>query len=853
MLPWLRRKQEPPPAPSRYAEERVREKYVSFQTLLNLNTECLELMAGLQEDLEYAPPLRDVIGERISGIFDRARGIVGALARLGGEKTQELADLLDALRHQVERYIAGLQELASPRLAVALSQIDLESIGEVGGKAAYLGEIKSRLGIPVPDGYVMTTEAYWQFCGVPCWREVRDKLRRVEPEDLDSLAAASRSLQAMVMELPVPRSVEVALVDRARALGRSGEGLVVRSSAVGEGGDRTYAGQYLSLLNVPVEGIVAAYRKVIAARFSERALSYRLSTGLAEAESPMAVLVMPLVAARAAGVMYTRDPAHPASKEIWITSTRGLGADVASGRAPADLFVVSRRRGHKLLRAELALQQEQRIASAGGGTELRPLEATAGAAPSLRPDELARLADYGVAIEEHFRCPQDIEWAVDASGKLWILQSRPLALVRAERERWRWRPPAEPLSRGGVTIYPGRVSGPAFVAPESAAREEIPQGSILFLRRASPEIVTLFPRIAGVVATSGNLTGHVAALLREFRIPSVFLMENAFERVQPGELVSLDAANRKLYRGRLWESRTAERSRDGGERRAARGPIGEKILHLNLLDPSAQSFRPSGCRSVHDVLRYCHEKAIEAMFLVNDLEMEKTGHAARQIKMEVPLNIYVLDLGGGLAEEAANSLQVEPHQILSRPFQSLWKGITHPGVSWKRDMSARFSDLASLVASSFSPQTGAMRALGMRSYLLVAREYMNLNSRLAYHYSLVDSCLCDDPLRNYISFRFAGGGSTRYRRNLRACFLEACLRHYRYQLQRRGDLVNAWMRRISAEEADYALDILGRLLACACQLDMYMDNPDTMQWFVEQFLRGNYAFEETEDTDQTRR
>lgn len=162
-------------------------------------------------------------------------------------------------------------------------------------------------------------------------------------------------------------------------------------------------------------------------------------------------------------------------------------------------------------------------------------------------------------------------------------------------------------------------------------------------------------------------------------------------------------------------------------------------------------------------------------------------------------------------------------------------------------MPARFSDLASLVASSFSPQTGAMRALGMRSYLLVARDYMNLNSRLAYHYSLVDSCLCDDAVRNYISFRFAGGGSTRYRRNLRAYFLEACLRHYGYTVQRRGDLVNAWMRKVPPEEADFALDILGRLLACACQLDMYMDHPDTMQWFVEQFLRGNYAFEEQEN------
>jgi pyruvate,water dikinase len=853
MLEWLKRRREAPQklAP-RYAEERIRDKYLTFQNALNLNTECLELMADLQEDLQYVPPLRDVVEDRISAIFERSQGIVQSLRKLGGDKTDELSALLASLRHEVERHVAGLQELATPRLAVWLSQVGVGEIAEVGGKAAYLAEIKNKLGLPVPDGYILTTEAYRQFCGIPCWREIRDALRTVDPENLESLRTASRELRRMVMSVPLPRGVEVALVDWAKALKNAGRGLAVRSSAVGEGGERTYAGQYLSLLNVPADQVAGAYRRVIAARFSERALSYRVSTGLLEVDSPMAVLVLPLLPVRSAGVMYSRDPANPRSQEVWITATWGLGLDVASGRVPADMFIVSRKGRHKVLRKELAAQREEIIPRPGGGTEHRRIRAEE-RGPSLSEPELARLTEYAASIEDHFQCPQDIEWAVDAAGKIWILQSRPLAIVRAERERSRSRPHGEPVLSGGLTIYPGRVSGPAFVAEEKVPLEEVPQHSVLFLRRASPEIVKLFPRISGVVAQWGNVAGHAAALLREFKIPSAFLVESIFERIRTGEPVSLDAANRKVYRGSFWESRLVEKTDRDGERGPVRGPVSEKILTLNLLDPSAHSFRPSGCKSVHDVLRYSHEKVVEAMFLVNDLEMEKTGHGARQIKMEVPLNIYVLDLGGGLADEAASSREVEPAQILSRPFQSLWKGVTHPGVSWKRDMPARFSDLASLVASSFSPQTGAMRALGMRSYLLVAREYMNLNSRLAYHFSLVDSCLCDDSIRNYISFRFAGGGSTRYRRSLRAYFLEGCLRHYGYVVQRRGDLVNAWMRKVPAEEADVALDILGRLLACACQLDMYMDNPDTMEWFIEQFIRGNYTFEEQEEsTIQTR-
>ena len=135
-----------------------------------------------------------------------------------------------------------------------------------------------------------------------------------------------------------------------------------------------------------------------------------------------------------------------------------------------------------------------------------------------------------------------------------------------------------------------------------------------------------------------------------------------------------------------------------------------------------------------------------------------------------------------------------------------------------------------------------MRPLGEKSYLLVAEEYMNLNSRLAYHYSLVDACLCDIPANNYISFRFEGGGATRQRRHLRACFLDRCLARYGFQVDRRGDLVNAWFRKAPPDQIGERLDILGRLIASSSQLDMYMTSHETMQWYVDQFLAGNYGF-----------
>ncbi len=851
MFRWLfRRKQESAaPAVKRViTAERLREKYQNFRELLSLNTECLEVIVRLQEDLTYIPPRREIVASRLESIFTKARGIVAALDKLVGFRHVKLYEALERQQDEVERYIAASEELAQPRMAAWMYEIGMEDVAEVGGKAAALGEVSRKLGVPVPSGYVLTTEAYRQFCGVPNWHKIRDSIHELEPNNLEALRKVSQILQEMVMETPLPRAVEVALLDRARAVGA--DRFAVRSSAVGEGpegGARTLAGQFLSVINVPEEGLVDAYKRVIASRFSERALAYRLSTGLLEVETPMAVLVLPVIRARVSGIMYTRDPGNPKSKELWITATRGLGLDIASGKMPADLFVVSRKRRHEVIEAHIAEKQQEILLRPEGGVEHRKLPPEESKAPSLEPEAAAKLAEYGVKLEEYFKAPQDVEWSLDEEGRIWILQTRPLAVVGAGKARSKSRIKETPVVSGGRTIYPGQVSGPAYVIEDIHRCAEPPEGAVVFLRRASPEIVKLFSRISGLVAEWGNVAGHAAALLREFKIPSVFLMEGALEKVTPGETVSLDSIRASVYSGRLWGRRPADRTETVYQQSTADDPISKNILRLNLLDPQAHDFRPAGCKSTHDILRYCHEKAIEAMFTVNDVELEHGAVAAKNLKTDLPLNFSVLDLGGGLKMKDPTSGDVTPEEIVSLPFKALWRGVTHPGVSWKREIPASLSDLASVMASSLKPQDYLTRPLGRKSYLLAAEEYMNLNARLAYHFTLIDASLTETPSKNYIAFRFVGGGTTPFRKNLRAIFVEQVLTHYGFLVDRRGDLVNAWLKKAPAPETFDALDILGRLIACASQLDMFMSSHEVMRWYVRQFLEGNYRFVQNEE------
>jgi len=840
---WLFRRATRPQETTNPAADRVRAKYASFRELLALNNESLELMAGLQNDLQYVPPRREILGDRGGAIFNRIRGVVASLERLTGVSQRTLAAAIETQQNEIERYSATLEERARPRLSAWLSELDVDSEDDAGSKAAVLGEIRNRLGLPVPDGFVLTTEAYRQYCGIPLWEKIRDSTHDPDLNDLEAMRRVSESLTQSAMESPLPHTVEAAIAEGTATLLRQGGALAVRSSARGEGHARSYAGQFLSLLNVPASQAVDAYRRVIAARFSERALFYRLSAGLPEVDIPMAALFVKMIPARAAGIMYTRDPGNPKSKTLWITATRGLGLGIASGRNPADLFLVARASPHAVVERNVVKKEEEVVLQDGGGIATVPLAAAARDQPSVPDVYLHTLADWGLQIEEHFRAPQDIEWVLDREGALWIVQSRPLANADAGRVKPRSRPKTEPKLAGGRTVYPGRTSGPAFLVDEIQNIGAALPGTVVFIRKPSPEIVGILPRIAGLVAEWGNVAGHAATLLREFQIPSVFQMTGAFDRLTSGEPVSLDAVQARVYPGILWPAGRRELSVVERYRERTGDPIGARLLTLNLQDPAADNFRPSGCKSGHDVLRYCHEKAIETMFEVNDRELEHGGaQSFRKLETPLPLNLSVIDLGGGLAPADPEKRTVTPSEIVSRPFQALWQGISHPEVTWTRGMPASIGGLASVLAASFAPRGGIARPLGQESHLLVADEYMNLNSRLAYHYSLVDACLSDIPGENYISFRFEGGGAAHSRRSLRACFLEKCLVHYGFRVDRRTDLVNAWFRKAPADQTAERLDLLGRLLACSSQLDMYMHSREVMNWFAEQFILGNYAF-----------
>ena len=829
-----------PPLPQ--GTEWVRQKYQGLQSLLGENSRLLEIMADLEADLRFLPLGSASLEYQIRGLVEGTLLLIEDLNRLADDRYGGLYKAYLKIEREILQTLKTSTRPSPSRWAVFVGESGMGQEGEVGGKAARLGELKKIFPELIPDGFVVTASAYQKTISTAALTaELRSLLDTLEvSSDQERFKSKAARIRQMIHQVPLPQAIEEAIRDFAQAHWPPSQRWVVRSSAVGEDGPLSFAGQFDTILNVPTPRLGEAYLKVLASHFNDRAISYRLSRGLTEVETPMAVLFLPLIEARSAGVLYTLDPGQPEGKQMLLSATWGLAAEMVGGQAPADLFRVDRNDPSRVIESEVSPKEKRLIPAGPNSLEWQENSPDDQRSPSLSPDEIHRLAVCALAVEEHFGEPQDIEWAIDQSGKLWILQSRPLVLGRPEEER-----PLDqerPILSGGLTVFPGRAVAPVQVISTSEALPLLSPGTILVAPVATPEISAVLPRLAGFIAEQGQPTVHAATLLRELAIPALFGVHGATKKLSSGAMISLDATHRQVFSGVSWpeiRQRTLARLAKPKTKHFA-SPLNDLILKLNLADPMARAFKPEGCRSIHDLIRFVHEKGVATLFEVGDQEAVKKRYPPRKLSSPVPLHILILDLGNALTPEALPRHEVSPEEIFSIPFQALWRGISNPRVSWAGRREVDLKGFASVMVSSLSQDMGAIRKLGDPNYLLVAPEYMNLNIRLAYHYAMIDAFVGPVLENNYVNFRFRGGGGNSPRRDLRACFLAEVLVQSGFHADRRGDLVTAWLRRYPQGPSEAGLELLGKLMGCARQLDMLMDNESTMLHFVERFLAGDY-------------
>ncbi|MBB4890808.1 PEP/pyruvate-binding domain-containing protein [Streptomyces netropsis] len=310
------------------------------------------------------------------------------------------------------------------------------TLNMAGGKGAALSEL-ARAGLPVPGGFHVTTAAYQEFVTLTGVADrIRAELTAASGPDGDPNTGAGARIRALFAEGPLPSALEQAISKAYAELGDGARTVAVRSSATAEDlPDLSFAGQQDTYLNITGESaLLAAVRRCWASLWTDRALTYRARAGIAHEDVSLAVVVQELVAADAAGVMFTLDPLGGRADRLVINAAWGLGEAVVSGLVTPDTLVVDRA-NLAVVEERIAAKELMTVPTADGTAE-QPVPADLREAPVLTAEEAGELARFGMAIEELYGEPRDVEWAREA-GSFRILQARPVTTVAAPRpEVW---------------------------------------------------------------------------------------------------------------------------------------------------------------------------------------------------------------------------------------------------------------------------------------------------------------------------------------------------------------------------------------------------------------------------------
>ncbi|MCL5034533.1 MAG: PEP-utilizing enzyme [Bacteroidetes bacterium] len=853
-----------------------KDKLHHFQLLLFSNDDALKLMGNLSDMIASGRPFsRGEIYPIYSDILKNTREVTEHLSIMCGGKYRSLIGRVGKIKDECERQLAPVpfcperwdcekpdcgkcekSFLPSAHMPYSykVDEITFNHTREVGAKMSRLCEVHSRLDVPIPDGFCLTSKCFDDFFSQGnLYATIEEAISSIDFNDNAQVQQVSRVIQALIISSPIPQIIEEVILgeyDRLAAMHK--EVLVsVRSSAIGEDDLHfSFAGLHYTALNVGRANLVDACFEVLISKYLPQSLVYRYMTGLRDIDMPMSIGCLQMVDSEASGVLFTRDPLSN-KDEIIIQAVRGLGTKVVDGSVEAQQYIIDRSEDFKVLSFKPGNQEFRAVPRSVDGLYDEKLPDELKGKPCLDENQIRKIAEYALRIEKYYESPQDIEWAIDRRGDIYILQCRPLALYdSAAALESEWPHSSEPdvkltaLIEGGECASPGSCSGEVFVLNRFKDLVNFPSGGILVVKKTSPELTRVLHKAAGLIADIGNTTGHLAIIARELRIPVLVNAGEATKQLTNGMSVTLDANAKRVYQGiksGLKEISAAERV---PENIFSRSPmyriwnnLAQSIIPLNLTDPDSSEFSPDNCKTLHDVTRFAHEYSMREMFSLYE-SAEHEEKQAYPLKFPVPLDIHVIDLGNGL-KRIEEKRAITPEDILSRPFLSLISGMTAPGVRWAGPLPIDIKGFTSLLMSNIVDAGRSDRALGDRSYAIISDCYLNFSSRLGYHFSRLDAYACDEINNNYINFDFRGGAADPLRRIRRAKVVARILELSNFSVTIQNDNVLATIRKIPVSTIFELLNEIGRLMGAVRNADVTLISDENIEQFVSAFLGGD--------------
>jgi pyruvate, water dikinase len=445
----------------------------------------------------------------------------------------------------------------------------------------------------------------------------------------------------------------------------------------------------------------------------------------------------------------------------------------------------------------------------------------------LEGEDGRKLADCFRLLSTRYPHLQEVEWGLGPGREVVLLRSLPQAgpsFQEAGQE-----PQERPLFSQGLTIYPGRASGPAcrLDVDHLPDRLEVPAGAVLFANKPALSLAPLINNLAALVVETGEPQSHLAFLVRARRLPAIFGLGEDTSHLPTGPVVTVDAGRLEVLAGPPGSTAPAAGRPQMPAATLLEG-LSPRLFPLHTGLPGKPP-TPANCRSIHDLLVYAEAVRRQEMFCYSlKGEVDKKNGVSLVTGRLIP--ILVIDAGGGLASRGGSATFEE---VSSMPFRAFLGGMM--SIPWPKARPLDVKGFISVIGvTSTTPQ--AENQLRRQSFALLSREYMNFSLCLGYHASTIEAYLGGTEDSSYIRFHYEGGAASIDRRLRRLQLIGDILVRLGFQVTVTGDLLDGLLTGEPEPLLLKKLEILGRLEVYTKQMDMVMADDAAVSSHVAGFL-----------------
>ncbi|PIU03567.1 phosphoenolpyruvate synthase [Candidatus Shapirobacteria bacterium CG08_land_8_20_14_0_20_39_18] len=433
-------------------------------------------------------------------------------------------------------------------------EIHKEDIPLVGGKGANLGEMYN-FGIPVPPGFVISSQAYFYFLEQNNLQpKIKSILTEVNRDDPSSYTAVSDKIKKVFQKAIFPRDLALEIMKSYLKLGNNiNHTLVaVRSSATAEDlPTASFAGQQRSFLNIKGEAnIVRAVQECYASLFEPRAIFYRQQNHFDHFKVGLAVPVQKMIQSDVSGVMFTVNPVTNAKNEMVIEAVWGLGEMIVQGQVTPDRYLINKSE-MKIIGTETNTQTVQ-LTQINHITKEVKVPQSKQDRRKIDDKMILKIAKFGKELQAHYFFPQDCEWAIE-KGKLYFVQTRPITTLENKEAGGGKRELEEENKKKtvlltGISACPGIATGPVKIIHSPKEIGKVTKGDILVTEMTTPDFVPALRDVVAIITDRGGQTSHAAIVSRELGVPCIVGTQTATKVLKTGQFVTVNGKTGEIYK-----------------------------------------------------------------------------------------------------------------------------------------------------------------------------------------------------------------------------------------------------------------------------------------------------------------